>query len=145
MGLWIKWDANAHKDATIASLTDTQRWAFIVALSEAKQMRNGGRFESRKHLAAVLGTRLARAVPALIAKRLLTEDETGLVSVSNWSRWQVDPTSGERTRSWRARNGAMGRFGDALEQSRAEREKRESLIKPRAMQSAGEILLGRKR
>jgi hypothetical protein len=108
-------------------------------------MRNGGKFESRRHLAAVLGARLARAVPALIAKRLLTEDETGLVAVSNWSRWQVDPTSGERTRSWRARNGGLGQFGDAVEQSRAEREKRENLTKARTMQSAGEILMGRKR
>lgn len=144
MGLWIKWDANAHKDATIASLTDTQRWAFIVTLSEAKQMRNGGTFESRRHLVAVLGARLSRAVPALIAKRLLTEDQAGVIAVSNWSRWQVDPTSTQRTQSWRARNGGMGRYGDALEQSRAEREKRENLTKATRMESAGEIMMRRR-
>lgn len=41
MNLWIKWSAGAHKDAIIASLTDTQFRAFVTILEIAKEMRKG--------------------------------------------------------------------------------------------------------
>jgi hypothetical protein len=142
MSLWIKWSAGAHRDAVIASLTDTQFRAFITILEVAKEMRKGGEFRDRAHLAAVIGPRLGRAVPRLIAEGLLDVSQGGVVAVSNWSRWQVDPTSAQRQQKARAQKDPVSRFGHAIEQSRerAEREKRETLTKRPA--SLREILGG---
>jgi hypothetical protein len=142
MDLWYKWSAQGHKDAMISSLTDLQFRAVHTILGEAKQMRKGGEFRSRGHLAAVIGPRLARAIPRLIAEGFLTESQSGLVTVSNWSRWQVDPTSAQRQQRARAQKDPVSRFGHAIEQSRerAEREKRETLTKRPA--SLREILGG---
>ena len=141
MNLWIKWSAGAHKDAIIASLTDTQFRAFVTILEIAKEMRKGGEFRDRQHLAAVVGPRLNRAVPRLIAEGLLEVSQSGLVKVSNWSRWQVDPTSAQRQQRARAQKEPLSRFGHAIEQreSRAEREKRETLTN--GVMSVGEIIL----
>jgi len=143
MSLWIKWSAGAHRDAVIASLTDTQFRAFITILEVAKEMRKGGEFRDRAHLAAVIGPRLGRAVPRLIAEGLLDVSGSGLVTVSNWSRWQVDPTSSLRVARHRAQNRVVQRFSNAIEQreSRAEREKRETLTNG-TLKSVGEILRG---
>ena len=141
MNLWIKWSAGAHKDAIIASLTDTQFRAFVTILEIAKEMRKGGEFRDRQHLAAVIGPRLNRAVPRLVAEGLLEVSQAGLVTVSNWSRWQVDATSAQRQQRARAGKGVESRFGHAIEQreSRAEREKRETLTN--SVMSVGEIIL----
>lgn len=142
MNLWIKWSAGAHKDAIIASLTDTQFRAFVTILEIAKEMRKGGEFRDRQHLAAVIGPRLNRAVPRLIAEGLLEVSQGGVVVVSNWSRWQVDPTSTLRQQRARAQKDPMSRFGHALERekSREREEKSQTLTKRGAVLSVGEII-----
>lgn len=143
MNLWIKWSAQAHKDAVISSLTDTQFRAFITILEVAKEMRKGGEFRDRAHLATVIGPRLGRAVPRLIAEGLLEVSQTGLVTVSNWSRWQVDPTSAQRQQKARAQKEPMSRFGHALEKRREEKIREEkTLTNGASIKSVGEILRG---
>ena len=140
MSLWIKWSAGAHRDAVIASLTDTQFRAFITILEVAKEMRKGGEFRDRTHLAAIIGPRLGRAVPRLIAEGLLDVSGGGVVAVSNWSRWQVDPTSTLRQQRARAQKDPMSRFGHALEREKSrEREEREKTL-TNGVFSVGEIL-----
>ncbi len=140
MSLWIKWSAGAHRDAVIASLTDTQFRAFITILEVAKEMRKGGEFRDRTHLAAIIGPRLGRAVPRLIAEGLLEVSQSGVVAVSNWSRWQVDPTSAQRQQRARAGKVAESRFGHALEREKSrEREEREKTLTNGVM-SIGEII-----
>ena len=128
MSLWVKWDVNSHKDDKIAALTDTQFRAFITLISEVKTLRSGGVFKNRKHAKAVIGSRLGRAVDKLIEVGLLTESAEGLVSVSNYSRYQVDPTSTSRGQSWRARN--RGGITDP-EQSRAEQSRTSPISSPK--------------
>lgn len=143
MNLWIKWSAQAHKDAVISSLTDTQFRAFITILEVAKEMRKGGEFRDRAHLATVIGPRLGRAVPRLIAEGLLEVSQGGLVTVSNWSRWQVDPTSAARQQKARAQKEPMSRFGHALEKRREEKIREEkTLTNGASIKSVGEILRG---
>ena len=103
MGLWIKWDANAHKDDKVASLTDTEFRAFITAISEAKQIRSGGLFKSLEHLKACIGSRYSKAIAGLVAKGLLGVDQTGAVAILEWHRYQVDPTSNRRQAAYIAR------------------------------------------
>ena len=141
MNLWIKWSAQAHKDAVISSLTDTQFRAFITILEVAKEMRKGGEFRDRSHLVTVIGPRLGRAVPRLIAEGLLEVSQTGLVTVSNWSRWQVDPTSAQRQQRARAQKGLESRFGHALEKRREEKSREEKTLSNRSgVLSVGEII-----
>jgi hypothetical protein len=139
MNLWIKWSAGAHKDAIIASLTDTQFRAFVTILEIAKEMRKGGEFRDRQHLAAVIGPRLNRAVPRLVAEGLLEVSQSGVVAVSNWSRWQVDATSAQRQQRARAGKVAESRFGHALEKSRVEKSREEKTLTNGVM-SIGEII-----
>jgi hypothetical protein len=128
MSLWIKWSAQAHKDAIISALSDIEFRAFVTILEVAKEMRKGGEFRDRKHLSTVIGSRLARTLPRLVAEGLLEESGEGLVSVSNWSRWQVDATSTVRQQRSRAQKGAESRFGHALEKSREEQRREEQTI-----------------
>ena len=144
MTLWIKWSANAHKDAVIASLSDIEFRAFITILSEAKQLRNGGEFRDRRHVAAVVGARLSRTLPRLIAEGLLTESGQGLVTISNWSRWQVDPTSAERQQRARAGKGLVSRNSHALEKRESREREEQTLTKATRMPSLAEILGGQK-
>jgi len=141
MSLWVKWDVNSHKDDKIAALTDTQFRAFITILEVAKEMRKGGEFRDRTHLAAIIGPRLGRAVPRLIAEGLLDVSQGGVVAVSNWSRWQVDPTSAQRQQRARAQKDPVSRFGHAIEQSRAEQRREEQTLTKRPA-SLREILGG---
>lgn len=120
MSLWVKWDVNSHKDDKIAALTDTQFRAFITLIAEVKTLRSGGVYKNRKHAKSVIGPRLGRAVDKLIEVGLLTEYGDGLVSVSNYSRYQVDPTSTSRGQTYRARN--RGGITDP-EQSRTEQSR----------------------
>lgn len=143
MGLWIKWATNAHKDAMISRLTDLQFRAVMVILSEAKELRKGGEFRDRKHLAAVIGPRLARAIPVLIAEGFLDESQSGLVSVSHWSRWQVDATATERQQRHRAGKGVESRISHAIEQSRAEQNREETLTKGKSVEQIGDFIARR--
>ncbi len=141
MDLWWKCSAQAHKDAMISSLTDLQFRAVFTILGEAKQMRKGGEFRNRAHLAAVIGPRLGRAIPRLIAEGFLTESQSGLVTVSNWSRWQVDPTSAQRQQRSRAGKGLESRFSHALEKSREEESREDKTFTKRSgILSVGEII-----
>ena len=128
MSLWVKWDVNCHKDPKIIALTDTQFRAFHTLIAEVKTLRSGGVYKNRAHLKAVIGSRLGRAVDKLIQVGLLTESEDGLVSVSNYSRYQVDPTSTSRGERYRAR-----KSGELTvpEQSRAEQSRTSPISSPK--------------
>ena len=140
MALWIKWSAQAHKDAIISSLSDIEFRAFVTILEVAKEMRKGGEFRDRRHLATVIGPRLSRCVPRLIAEGLLEQSEGGLVKVSNWSRWQVDATSTIRQQRARAGKEPLSRFRHAieLEQNQNREEKNQTLTN--GVMSIGEII-----
>jgi hypothetical protein len=102
--VWFKWVANAHRDAEISALTDTQFRAFITIIGEVKLLRSGGVFKNRLHLKTVIGARLFRGVDGLLKSGLLTESGDGVIAVSNYSRYQVDPTSTSRGQKWRDQN-----------------------------------------
>ena len=140
MGLWIKWDANAHKDDKIATLTDTEFRAFIIAISEAKQLRSGGIFKSREHLKACIGSHYGKAISGLINKGLLGVDQAGFVAITGWDRYQVDPTSTRRQAAFtaRRRSESGGITENKRYRERAEREQREN--NPLTPLTAGEIL-----
>jgi len=144
MSLWIKWSASAHKDAVISSLTDTQFRAFITILEVAKEMRKDGQFRDREHLSTVIGHRLARAVPRLILEGLLEVSGDGVVTVSGWSRWQVDATSAARVARHRAQKGQESRFSNALEQRRTEQNREEQTLTDTRPMQIGEILRGKR-
>jgi len=123
MSLWIKWDVNAHKDAAISTISDTAFRAFIVAIAESKQLRSAGRFKSREHLRTCIGTRLGRAIPQLLEAGLLMQTGDGDILISNYSRYQVDPTSNKRQRDFLARSSTKSPTHNAPEQSRTRTEK----------------------
>ena len=125
--VWFKWVANAHRDAEISALTDTQFRAFITLIAEVKTLRSGGVYKNRQHAKSVIGSRLGRAVDKLIQVGLLTESGDGVVAVSNYSRYQVDPTSTSRGQKWRDQN--RGRSTDR--EREREGEKNRTPISPK--------------
>ena len=141
MALWIKWSAQAHKDAIISSLSDIEFRAFVTILEVAKEMRKGGEFRDRRHLATVIGPRLSRCVPRLIAEGLLEVSGDGLVKVSTWSRWQVDPTSAIRQQRARAEKQPVSRFSHAIEKRESREREEKSQTLTNGVMSVGEIIL----
>jgi hypothetical protein len=139
MGLWIKWDANAHKDDKIAGLTDTEFRAFVTAIAEAKQLRSGGIFKSREHLKACIGSRFGKAISGLISKGLLGVDQAGIVAITGWHRYQIDPTSTRRQAAFTARRRSETGGLTDLGRSREREEKREKENPPSPLQ-ASEII-----
>ena len=125
--VWFKWVANAHRDAEISALTDTQFRAFITIIGEVKLLRSGGVFKNRLHLKTVIGARLFRGVDGLLKSGLLTESGDGVIAVSNYSRYQVDPTSTSRGQKWRDQN--RGRSTDR--EREREGEKNRTPISPK--------------
>lgn len=125
--VWFKWVANAHRDAEISALTDTQFRAFITIIGEVKLLRSGGVFKNRQHLKTVIGARLFRGVDGLLKSGLLTESGDGVIAVSNYSRYQVDPTSTARGQKWRDQN--RGRLTDR--EREGEREENRTPISPK--------------
>jgi|TARA_R110000868_G_scaffold381606_1_gene648015 hypothetical protein len=125
--VWFKWVANAHRDAEISALTDTQFRAFITIIGEVKLLRSGGIFKNRQHLKTVIGARLFRGVDGLLKSGLLTESGDGVIAVSNYSRYQVDPTSTSRGQKWRDQN--RGRLTDR--EREGEGEKNRTPISPK--------------
>ena len=125
--VWFKWVANAHRDAEISALTDTQFRAFITIIGEVKLLRSGGIFKNRQHLKTVIGARLFRGVDGLLKSGLLTESGDGVIAVSNYSRYQVDPTSTSRGQKWRDQN--RGRLTDR--EREGEREENRTPISPK--------------
>lgn len=140
MALWIKWSAQAHKDAIISSLSDIEFRAFVTILEVAKEMRKGGEFRDRRHLATVIGPRLSRCVPRLVAEGLLETSGDGLVKVSNWSRWQVDATSAIRQQRARAEKQPVSRFSHAIEKRESREREEKTLTKRSGVLSVGEII-----
>ena len=123
------------------SLTDTQQVAFFRIMCKAKQLRRGGEFRDRRHLSAVIGVRYARAISRLIAEGFLEESQSGLVSVSNYSQWQVDATSAERQARHRARISAERRDSHTVYRDVKDTEKEtDTLSKARSLLSVGEII-----
>ena len=125
--VWFKWVANAHRDAEISALTDTQFRAFITIIGEVKLLRSGGIFKNRQHLKTVIGARLFRGVDGLLKSGLLAESGDGVIAVSNYSRYQVDPTSTSRGQKWRDQN--RGRSTDR--EREGEGEKNRTPISPK--------------
>lgn len=125
--VWFKWVANAHRDAEISALTDTQFRAFITIIGEVKLLRSGGVFKNRQHLKKVIGARLFRGVDGLLKSGLLTESGDGVIAVSNYSRYQVDPTSTSRGQKYRDQK--RGRLTDR--EREGEREENRTPISPK--------------
>ena len=101
--VWFKWVANAHRDAEISALTDTQFRAFITIIGEVKLLRSGGIFKNRQHLKACIGSRYGKAIDGIVAKGLMSTDQAGVVTIIDWHRYQVDPTSNKRQAAYIAR------------------------------------------
>lgn len=139
MGLWIKWDANAHKDDKIASLTDTEFRAFITAISEAKMLRSGGIFKSRDHLKTVIGGRFGKAIDGLVTKGLMGVDQLGVIAILGWHRYQVDPTSTRRQAAYAERQRSKS-DGLTVSSRRRVEESRERVETPISPLGLGEIL-----
>lgn len=106
---WMPIDIFIFEHEVFQSLTDTQKCAYLLCIAKSKQLRRGGEFASRKHLGLLLGPTYARSISRLIAEGLLEESQTGLVTISNYSQWQVDATSAQRQARYRAQKAAGSR------------------------------------
>ena len=106
---WMPIDIFIFEHEVFQSLTDTQKCAYLLCIAKSKQLRRGGEFASRKHLALLLGSSYSRSIPRLIAEGLLEESRDGLVTISNYSQWQVDVTSAERQARYRAQKASGSR------------------------------------
>lgn len=138
---WVAMDVMMFDHPIIQSLTDTQKVAFLMTICKAKLLRRGGEFRDRKHLAGLLGSTYARSIARLIAEGLLEESQSGLVTISNYSHWQVDATSAERQARRRARIMAESRNSHAVYVNRKDTDKdTDTLTKARSLLSVGEIL-----
>jgi len=90
------------RDEKIAELSnDAARWAFIAILAAAKEQRPAGSFSSRKHLEACVSGTVAKHIAELLRAGLLAMDGDR-IGIKAWARWQVDPTTAERSARWRA-------------------------------------------
>lgn len=102
--VWWRADAFIHRNPKVARRlkSDSERWAYVVTLGEAKVQQVEGEWASREHYELALGDRLAEHVDALLAAGLLDQDDDGVIRVHDWSEWQVaDRTSAERSRRYR--------------------------------------------
>jgi hypothetical protein len=95
---------NFFLDPAVAALTDFQKITFLQCIIASKRMRSAGKFKSVEHLKAVLDSARARAIPALLKEDLLVVGEDDVVTIRNYSRYQVDLTSNARQEKFRARN-----------------------------------------
>ena len=141
---WIAMDVMVFDHPVIQSLTDTQKIAFFMTICKAKLLRKGGEFRDRKHLAGLLGVSYARAIQRLIAEGLLEESHDGLITISNYSHWQLDSTSTERQRRHRAGKEAESRFSHADTGQYKDSTRQDTLTKASRMIPLHEILGGSK-
>ena len=111
---WMPIDIFIFEHEVFQSLTDTQKCAYLLCIAKSKQLRRGGEFASRKHLALLLGASYSRSIPRLIAEGLLEESDGGLVTISNYSQWQVDVTSAQRQARYRAQKAVGSRDVTAI-------------------------------
>lgn len=104
MSVWLKVWIDAWKHPKIVGLaSDSQRFAYIVALCEQK--RNDAYFASRKHLNLCLGP-YAKHLKSLLAAGLIDELEDGRLTCHDFDERQgpADLTNAERQRRYRARH-----------------------------------------
>ena len=142
---WMPIDIFIFEHEVFQSLTDTQKCAYLLCIAKSKQLRRGGEFASRKHLALLLGASYSRSIPRLIAEGLLEESDGGLVTISNYSQWQVDVTSAQRQARYRAQKASGSRNVTAIERHGKETYKeKDTLTKAKRMIPLHEILGGNK-
>ena len=140
---WMPIDIFIFEHEVFQSLTDTQKCAYLLCIAKSKQLRRGGEFTSRKHLGLLLGLSYARSIPRLIAEGLLKESDGGLVTISNYSQWQVDGTSAQRQARYRAQKAAGSRDVTAININGKDTYKeKDTLTKAKRMPSLAEILGG---
>lgn len=85
---WLRLSFHAPKHPKVASLpSDAARWAWIVALSEAKQQTPDGEWASERHARVCLGA-YAKHLPALIRVGLVDQHSDGRLTVHDYSWWQ---------------------------------------------------------
>jgi hypothetical protein len=138
---WAPIDIFIFDHEVFQSLTDTQKCAFFLCIFKSKQLRRGGEFRDRRYLAGLLGTSYGRAIPRLIAEGLLEESQSGLVTIPNYSQWQVDVTSAQRQARYRAQKDVRSRDVTTLYRDVKHKEKeKDTLSKARSLLSVGEIL-----
>ena len=140
---WMPIDIFIFEHEVFQSLTDTQKCAYLLCIAKSKQLRRGGVFTSRKHLGLLLGSTYARSIARLIAEGLLEESQGGLVTISNYSQWQVDVTSAQRQARYRAQKASGSRDVTTIYRDRKDTEKeKDTLTKATRMPSLAEILGG---
>ena len=101
---WAKFDVGMPKDGKVATLSsDGVRWAFVAIVLAAKEQDRQGFFDSLAHLKAVVSTTVADCVEELVDKGLLSVDPDGVIHVSRWTRYQIDPTAAARAKAYRER------------------------------------------
>jgi len=142
---WMPIDIFIFEHEVFQSLTDTQKCAYLLCIAKSKQLRRGGEFASRKHLALLLGASYSRSIPRLVAEGLLEESRDGLVTISNYSQWQVDVTSAQRQARHRAQKASGSRDVTTIERHGKETYKeKDTLTKASRMIPLHEILGGNK-
>ena len=142
---WMPIDIFIFEHEVFQSLSDTQKCAYLLCIAKSKQLRYAGEFSSMKHLVLLLGASYARSIPRLIAEGLLEESEGGLVTISNYSQWQVDATSTQRQARYRAQKAAGSRDVTTIYRDRKDTEKeKDTLTKAKRMVPLHEILGGNK-
>ena len=142
---WMPIDIFIFEHEVFQSLTDTQKCAYLLCIAKSKQLRRGGEFASRKHLALLLGASYSRSIPRLIAEGLLEESDGGLVTISNYSQWQVDVTSAQRQARYRAQKANGSRDVTTIYRDRnGEEKEKDTLTKAKRMIPLHEILGGNK-
>ena len=142
---WMPIDIFIFEHEVFQSLTDTQKCAYLLCIAKSKQLRRGGEFASRKHLALLLGASYSRSIPRLVAEGLLEESRDGLVTISNYSQWQVDVTSAQRQARHRAQKASGSRDVTTIYRDGKDTEKeKDTLTKPKRMTPLHEILGGNK-
>lgn len=102
------------KDGKVATLSsDGVRWAFVAIVLAAKEQDRQGFFDSLAHLKAVVSTTVADCVEELVDKGLLSVDPDGVIHVSRWTRYQIDPTAAARAKAYRERKPEVNSGGAA--------------------------------
>ena len=141
---WMPIDIFIFEHEVFQSLTDTQKCAYLLCIAKSKQLRRGGEFASRKHLALLLGASYSRSIVRLIAEGLLEESRDGLVTISNYSQWQVDVTSAQRQARYRAQKGAGSRDVTTLYiDGKDTYKEKDTLTKARGPERIGDYLARR--
>lgn len=141
---WMPIDIFIFEHEVFQSLTDTQKCAYLLCIAKSKQLRRGGEFASRKHLALLLGAKYARSIPRLIAEGLLEESQSGLVTIPNYSQWQVDVTSAQRQARYRAQKASGSRDVTAIQRHGKETYKeKDTLTKANGPEQIGDYLARR--